>query len=1141
MFTTAARDSTDGLARIVALVMDGYAGRPALGERVKEAVIDPVSGRKMLRLLPRFTTITYAELWERAGATAAEWHLDGRRPVNAGDFVALYGFTSADYTVLDLACLRLGAVTVPLPSNAPVARLAPIVEETAPRVLAASLEVLDSAVELVLSATSKPRLLVFDYHPDVDDEREKLEAAGERLARAGLSALDTLAVVIERGRSLPDVPLPRPKPDEDPMQLLLYTSGSTGSPKGAIYTERMQHLLWAGVGHASAEHVVSINYMPLSHTAGRAALYGTLSRGGTACFTAKSDMSTLLEDMELARPTELLLVPRICEMLFQEYQREMARRSSESADRRALEAAVAADLRDRLLGGRVREVSCGSAPLSPELKRFLESALGLPLHNVYGSTEAGVPLRDSRVLRPPVIAYKLVDVPELGYFTTDLPYPRGELLLKMTSMARGYYKRPEVTAEVFTEDGFYRTGDIMAETGPDQLIYIDRRNNVLKLAQGEFVTISRLESVLVSSPLIRQIFVYGNSERAYPLAVVVPTEQAIEQAASHEDLKLAIGESMQRIARQAELESYEIPRDFLIDTEPFTVTNGLLSELRKPLRPQLKARYGDRLEALYDQLASGQEDALRALREAGPERPVFETIRRAAGVLLGCSPADLTATVHFTDLGVDSLSALSFSRLLRDVLDVEIPVGVLLSPANDLRTIADHIETERALGVKRPSFAAVHGADATQLSAADLTLEKFLDKEVLENAGRLPRAVQATPQTILLTGANGFLGRFMCLDWLERIAETGGRLICLVRGRDAADARHRLCAAFDTGDADLLRRYQNLAGDHLDVVPGDIGLQHLGLDQDTWSRLAADVDLVLHPAALVNHVLPYDQLFGPNVVGTAEVIRLALTGKVKPVTYISTVGMASELDPAQLDETADIRKVCPARTLSDTYASGYASSKWAGEVLLREAHETCGLPVTVFRSDMILAHTRHAGQLNVPDMFTRLLFSLVTTGIAPASFYRTDTKETLPHYDGLPVDFVAQAVNTLSVRNTDRYRTYNVVNPHDDGISLDTFVDWLTDAGHPIHRIDSYDDWFTRFETALRALPEAQRSHSLLPLLHAYRHPDDPMNGSPIPSDRFARAVREAGIGADNDIPHLSAALIVKYVTDLRGLNLLQI
>jgi fatty acid CoA ligase FadD9 len=108
------------------------------------------------------------------------------------------------------------------------------------------------------------------------------------------------------------------------------------------------------------------------------------------------------------------------------------------------------------------------------MKAFIESCLDVHLVDGYGSTEAAAVARDGTVVRPPVIDYKLIDVPELGYFTTDKPYPRGELLVKSEAATPGYYKRPEVTVEVFDAEGYYRTDDVMAEIAPDQLVYVDR-------------------------------------------------------------------------------------------------------------------------------------------------------------------------------------------------------------------------------------------------------------------------------------------------------------------------------------------------------------------------------------------------------------------------------------------------------------------------------------------------------------------------------------------------------------------------------------------------------------------------------------------------------------------------------------------
>jgi fatty acid CoA ligase FadD9 len=366
-------------------------------------------------------------------------------------------------------------------------------------------------------------------------------------------------------------------------------------------------------------------------------------------------------------------------------------------------------------------------------------------------------------------------------------------------------------------------------------------------------------------------------------------------------------------------------------------------------------------------------------------------------------------------------------------------------------------------------------------------------------------------------------------------------VICLVRAKSDEDARSRLNKIFDSGDPKLLAHYQDLAADHLEVIAGDKGEADLGLDRRTWQRLADTVDLIVDPAALVNHVLPYSQLFGPNALGTAELIRLALTTKQKPYLYTSTIAVGGQIEPSRFTEDADIRVSSATRNIGDSYANGYANSKWAGEVLLREAHDLCGLPVAVFRCDMILADTTYAGQLNVPDYFTRTMLSLVATGIAPGSFHQLDAdgNRQRAHYDGLPVEFVAEAISTLGTHHDAGFQTYHVMNPYDDGIGFDEFVDWLIEAGCPIQRIPDYGDWLHRFETTLRALPEKQRSGSLLPLLHNYQKPEKPVCGSVAPTDRFRAAVQDAKIGPDKDIPHISPPIIAKYVSDLRLLGLL--
>ena len=1120
------------LPQIIRTVLEGYADRPALGQRAVEFAKDPKTGRTVLGVLPHFDTLTYGELGDRVDALSRALTGD---PVQAGDRVCVLGFNSVDFTTIDVALAQTGAVAVPLQTSAATTQLQPIVAETEPSLIAASVNQLPDAVELILGGGHTPaKLVVFDYHPEVDDQREAVETARARLADTVV--VETLADVLERGRKLPVTPAAEPDDSGDPLALLIYTSGSTGAPKGAMYPQsnvgkmwRRSSRNWFGESAAS----ITLNFMPMSHVMGRGILYGTLGNGGTAYFAAKSDLSTLLEDLELVRPTELNFVPRIWETLFGEFQRQV--------DRGVPEAEVLEEQRQYLLGGRFIFAMTGSAPTSPELKEWVESLLETHLLDGYGSTEAGMVLFDGEVQRPPVVDYKLVDVPDLGYFSTDRPHPRGELLLKTENMFPGYYKRPEVTAGVFDADGYYRTGDVVAEVGPDRLVYVDRRNNVLKLAQGEFVTVAKLEAAFGNSPLVRQIYIYGNSAHPYLLAVVVPTEEALANN-DIEVLKPLIADSLQDVAKEAGLQSYEVPRDFIVETTPFTLENGLLTGIRKLAWPKLKQHYGERLEQLYTELADSQANELSELRRGGADAPVLETVSRAAAAMLGTAATDLSPDAHFTDLGGDSLSALTFGNLLREIFDVDVPVGVIVSPANDLQAIADYIEGERK-GTKRPTFAAVHGRDATEVHARDLTLDKFIDAPTLAAAPSLPKPTTEV-RTVLLTGATGFLGRYLALEWLERMDLVDGKVIALVRAKSDAEARARLDNTFDSGDPKLPAHYRRLAADHLEVIAGDKGEANLGLDQQTWQRLADTVDLIVDPAALVNHVLPYSELFGPNALGTAELLRIALTTRQKPYTYVSTIGVGDQIAPAKFVEDGDIREISPTRQINDSYANGYGNSKWAGEVLLREANDLCGLPVAVFRCDMILADTTYAGQLNLPDMFTRMMLSLVATGIAPGSFYELDAEgdRQRSHYDGLPVEFIAAGISILGTRVLDSgvgYQTYHVMNPYDDGVGLDEYVDWLVDAGYPIQRIADYGEWLRRFEGAMRALPERQRQYSLLPLLHNYQKPGTPLHGSLAPTDRFRAAVQEAKIGADKDIPHVSAPVIVKYITDLQLLGLL--
>ncbi|MGK5546167.1 carboxylic acid reductase [Streptomyces sp. URMC 127] len=1159
----------------IAAAMTGYADRPALGRRAERLVEDPATGRRTVSLLPHFETLSYAELWQRVRRLAAAWAEAVPGGLRAGDFIGVLGFTSVDYATIDLACMYLGSVSVPLPTGWSAARLAPILTETEPRILAVDLASLDAAVDAVLTSDSVERLVVFDYDPRVDDHREALRTAAGKLN--GRAPVVPLQEELARGGQLPAL---EPRDDGDPDRLvgLIYTSGSTGAPKGAMYTASMITRMWqnsragmpnAAPGTGRPVPVIVLHYMPMSHVNGRARLISGLASGGTGYFAARSDMSTLFEDIGLARPTVLSLVPRICDMVHQRYLLETDRLSRTGITRADAEAAARTRVRDDMLGGRIVSALCGSAPLSSQMHTFMAEVLGTKVVDCYGSTETTRPVVvDQQVRRPPVIDYRLVDVPELGYFATDKPYPRGELRLKSVGLVQGYYKQPDVTARAFDEDGYYKTGDVVAEIAPDRLVYVDRINNVVKLSQGEFVAVSKLEALYATSPYVSQIYVYGSSEQAFLLAVVVADDEQLDRArpgrgqpapgGDDAATRATILDSLRELAREAGLNPYEVPYDVILEPEPFTIENGLLSGVGKLLRPALKERYGAQLEQLYADIADGRAGRIAALRTAGRSAEPLEAVLAAVQVTLGYPASMVMPEAAFTELGGDSLSALTFSTVLEQIFDTEVPVQAVLSPTSTLAGIADHLAAApgTAAAASRPTFASVHGRGATEVKAGDLTLDRFVDERVLARAARardvpevkVPEAkvpdaadpAATATGNVLLTGATGYLGRFLAVEWLERAAASGGRLTVLARGADDAAARERVLQCLRGAAGERTDWFDAVSARHLDVLAADVSAPKLGLGRASWERLAAETDRIVHSAALVNHVLPYSRLFEPNVAATAELIELALTHRTKKFAYISTIAAAMMPDGTFLDETADVRDASPVRQLNDSDANGYSTSKWAGEVLLREAHDATGLPVAVFRPDMILAHSSLTGQLNLPDRFTRLLLSVVATGMAPRSFHRLDAdgNRRRAHYSGLPVDFTAAAIASLSERSHDGHVTYNTVNANDDGVSLDEIVDWLIRAGHPITRFDHYEQWRVRFEAALRGLPEHQRRLSMLPLMRAYARPTEPRTSSMVPASRFTAAVTGSGIGG-GAIPSLTPEFIDKYVADLRALGVL--
>ncbi|MGA2080219.1 MAG: thioester reductase domain-containing protein [Holophaga sp.] len=1117
----------EGLAAVemLARACEAYRDRPALGERA--VALEGTAARP----LPAFRTLSYGELWRNTVDLATGLARDPRTALRPGEVVGICGSAGPDYVLADLACLYLGVVSALVPAALAPEELRHLAVEAAFACIVCTPDSLPG-VRAVLGACPSVRSVVVMGLRGAGIP-ERTESIPPLLALEGLAAAGAAAA--------PLAPFLPPR-GSDPLATLMYTSGSTGMPKGARLTHAIWRSHWSLDATSPLARIphIGISFYPLSHAMGRLSVLRALVLGGVTHFTWKRDLSTLFEDIRLVRPTFLNLVPRVADMVHQEYQARLRRALDAGGDPAGARERVSAEMRSTFLGDRLVAAVVGSAPTAPEVVAFLKACFQVPVFEGYGSTEAGIVAIDGRICRPLVVDYKLADVPELGYRRTDQPFPRGELRVKTRQCVPGYLHNPEATRALYDEDGYLRTGDIVEERGPDQVVWIDRRNNVVKLAQGEFITLGRLESVFAAgSPFLEQIHLYADGARAYPLAVVVPHWPAVRERLGPDpdpgEVRRLARAELDRVAAEAGLRPFEVPRDFLVEKTRWTRDNGMLTGVDKPARARLERAYGERLEALYARTEDRRREALAALaRDPGRAR-LDEPVRRAAEAVLGVDGLDLSRS--FADLGGDSMSALDLATLLEEMLGTPVPVADLLNPAGSLRELARRLEARGSPGA---GHRAAPGPGPGLLRAEDLRLASLFSAEELDGAASAAsRPLPAEVRTVLLTGASGFLGRALALEWLEHAARVGGRVVCLVRAADDAAAAVRLRSAFQGPDPDLERRFAALASRHLDVLAGDLAAPGLGLAPERLRLLAEEVDLIVHAGALVNHALGYEQLFGPNVLGTARLALLAVRGRRKRIDHVSTLGvLAGARSPGKVLEDDGVDALLGAWPAAGGHAYGYAASKWAGEVLLRDLHQQFGTPVRVFRCGLVMPHRRYRGQANVPDLLTRLLASVIHTGLAPRSFYAGD-RGRRAHFDGLPVDFIASAMAALSSAHQEGHATYQVSSAHrDDGVSLDTLVDWVQSAGYRVERIPDHAAWFQAFGARLRELPGALRQHSSLPILAQWAEPLSAWEAERIDATRFVQQVRRLHPGGEADLPRLDEAYLHKYLDDLQALGI---
>lgn len=605
------------------------------------------------------------------------------------------------------------------------------------------------------------------------------------------------------------------------IRTIVYTSGSTGEPKGAIVNEE-KWLKGITRDYWPYHPLVTITFHPLDHQSDRQSVMTTIVNGGRIGIYS-GDIENIYQDIQILSPCMISSTPRLFNKIYKEYQNQLTLFKNESELLKEF---------SNYLGTRIKSITTGGAPTSKEVFEFLKKCFkNVKIYNGYASTECGsIFLIESETNEHIFkgVEIKLRDVPELNYYLTDQPYPRGEILVKSDECITGYYKSPELTKELIDENGYYATGDIgLYNTETKRYSIIDRKKSFFKLAQGEFIAPEKLELIYLKSKYIDQILIYGNSLHHFILSVIVPIDLKIKKEEIIKDLI--------EIAKKENLQYYEIPRDILIEKEKFTIENKKMTSSEKLSRNYLNQFYKKNLEELYKNVEKQLEN---------------QEIQKMIKELLNIQQ-DFNENQTFKELGIDSLSASKLSHYLNEKYQLNISADLLLN--------------ENIKNLKMNS-----------------SLNWNLDKEfqLNEEIQFQKREKKEKIKRILLTGCTGYLGIFLLYKLLKY--EKDSKIICLIRKGN----KDRLIQLFKDYQLNIDLNEMN----RIIIINGDLSKDYLGIDLNIYHSLPLLIDKIYHNGCLVNHIYSIHDLYDTNIKSLLELLKLSKYSI--PFIFISTLSIS---------------------------------------------------------------------------------------------------------------------------------------------------------------------------------------------------------------------------------------------------------
>ena len=538
--------------------------------------------------------------------------------LQAGDRVAILSDNRAEWVQCDLAVMAAAGITVPIFASSTPDQAAHVLRDAGVTALFIDTSAqLDKVLAMRTPVPSLKHLVMMVGSPPGDGTILTLA----ELLRRGREAADLDGVLDERLQGL--------TPAHE--ATYVYTSGTTGPPKGVVQTHG-NHLFMmesCGVITGLGEGNVHLLFLPLAHAFARLECFLAFHRGWTTAFAESFD--ALARNLREVRPQMLAGVPRVYEKIYAGVQAAAA----DSAVKRAIldwcvgvgrqagrlrqqgaPLPLVLHLKQRLahrllfrklhdaLGGRLRVVISGGAPLARRVGEFFHAA-GLPILEGYGMTEAC-----------PALAAGRHDSYKVGTVGPALPGVElrleddGEILARGPNIAKGYYRQPEATAEVFLDDGWFATGDIGEFDADGFLRITDRKKDLLVTAGGNSVAPQNIENLLTADPLISQAMVYGDrrpfltavltldaeAARAYAGELGIGGDTTAELAANPQ-IRILLEWRVQRVNQR--LAPFETIKKFVIAREAFSEAGDELTPTLKVKRQVVTQKYRAELEALY--------------------------------------------------------------------------------------------------------------------------------------------------------------------------------------------------------------------------------------------------------------------------------------------------------------------------------------------------------------------------------------------------------------------------------------------------------------------------------------------------------------------------------------------------------------